>query len=181
MPAATGDQSWQTYCDAAGSLLPEHTLPRDATGRWPEPMGGQWPTSLMPFPDQTYLDAGATTANDLAALAPRVPATLRPAVEEADPTLDQDVAAWPDPDTDLPRLTLMGPVRLRAHGDLEKNRVGFYTEIVAYLATRENGATLAQFETAFNLAPARARNTSASPATGSGSIHAPAASTCPMR
>ena len=121
-------------------------------------MGENSVTSLLPLPDQTYLDIGATTAGDLATLAPMVPATLRPAVEEADPTLDQDVAAWLDPDTDLPRLTLLGPVRLRAHGDLEKNRVGFYTEIVAYLATRENGATLAQFETAFNLAPARARS-----------------------
>jgi hypothetical protein len=87
-----------------------------------------------------------------------VPATVRPAVETADPTLDADVAAWLDPDTDLPRLTLLGPVQLRAHGELEKNRVGFYTEIGAYLATRENGATLAQFETAFNLQPARARS-----------------------
>jgi hypothetical protein len=158
MPAATGDQPWQAYCDAAGSLLPEHTLPRDATGQCPEPIGEQWPTSLLPMPDLTYLDTGATTADDLAALAPRVPATVRPAVEGADPSLDGDVAAWLDPDTDLPRLTLLGPVQLRAHGELEKNRVGFYTEIVAYLATRENGATCAQFETAFNLAPARARS-----------------------
>jgi hypothetical protein len=28
MPAAAGDQPWQAYCDADGSLLPEHTLPR---------------------------------------------------------------------------------------------------------------------------------------------------------
>jgi nucleoid-associated protein YgaU len=158
MPAATGDQQWQTYCDDAGSLLPEHTLPRDAAEQWPEPMGQQWPTSLLPFPDQTYLDTGATTTDDLAALAPRVPETVRLAMQGADPTLDEDVAAWLDPDTDLPRLTLLGPVLLRAHGDLEKNRVGFYTEIVAYLATRENGATCAQFETAFNLQPARARS-----------------------
>jgi nucleoid-associated protein YgaU len=158
MPAATGDQPWQAYCDAAGSLLPEHTLPRDATGQCPEPIGEQWPTSVLPLPDQTYFDAAATTADDLATLAPGVPATVRPAVEAADPSLDGDVAAWLNPDTDLPRLTLLGPVQLRAHGPLEKNRVGFYTEIVAYLATRENGATSAQFETAFNLAPARARS-----------------------
>jgi hypothetical protein len=113
---------------------------------------------LLPLPDQSYLDVAATTADDLATLAPRALATLRPAVEEADPTLDQDVAAWWDPGTDLPRLTLLGPVELRAHGELEKNRVGFYTEIVAYLATCENGATSAQFETAFNLAPTRARS-----------------------
>src|ERR1019366_418849 len=93
MPAATGGQPWQAYCDDAVSLLPEHTLPRDATGQCPEPIGEQWPTSLLPMPDLTYLDTGATTADDLAALAPRVPATVRPAVEAADPTLDADVAA----------------------------------------------------------------------------------------
>jgi len=158
MPAAAGDQPWQAYCDAAGSLLPQHTLPRSAAGQPPQPIGQEAVTSLLPLADQTYQDAAATTADDLATLAPQVPSTLRPAVEAADPTLDADVAAWLDPDTDQPRLTLLGPVQLRAHGDLEKNRVGFYTEIVAYLATRENGATLAQFETAFNLAPARARS-----------------------
>jgi len=156
MPAAEGDQPWQGYCDAAGSLLPQHTLPRSAAGQ--QPTGDEAATSLLPLADQTYQDAAATTADDLATLAPQVPATVRTVVEAADPTLDADVAAWLDPGTDQPRLTLLGPVQLRAHGDLEKNRVGFYTEIVAYLATRENGATLAQFEVAFNLAPARARS-----------------------
>ena len=158
MPAATGDQPWQAYCDAAGSLLEQHTLPRSAPGGWPPLTVDESAASLLPLPDQTYLDIAATTADDLATLAPRVPATVRPAVEDADPALDTDVAAWLDPDTALPRLTLLGPVRLRAHGPLEKNRVGFYTETVAYLATRQSGATLAQFETAFNLAPARARS-----------------------
>jgi nucleoid-associated protein YgaU len=158
MPAAGGAEPWQAYCDAAGSLLPEHTLPRCVEGELPLPIGEAAATSLLPLPDQSYQDAAATTADDLATLAPRVPATIRPAVEAADPTLDADVAAWLDPSSDLPRLTLLGPVQLRAHGELEKNRVGFYTEIVAYLATRENGATLAQFETAFNLAPTRARS-----------------------
>jgi nucleoid-associated protein YgaU len=158
MPPAAGNQPWQGYCDAAGSLLRQHTLPRSAPEMWPQPIGEAAATSLLPAPDQTYQDCAATTADDLAKLAPRVPATIRPVVEAADPTLDEDVAAWFDPDTDLPRLTLLGPVQLRACGELEKNRVGFYTEIVAYLATRENGATLAQFETAFNLAPARARS-----------------------
>jgi len=158
MPAAAGDQPWQAYCDAAGSLLAQHTLPRAGLGERPAQRGEQLATSLLPLPDQSYLDAAATTADDLATLAPRALATLRPKVEAADPTLDQDVAAWLDSGTDLPRLTLLGPVELRAHGELEKNRVGFYTEIVAYLATCENGATSAQFETAFNLAPTRARS-----------------------
>jgi LysM repeat protein len=158
MPPAAGNQPWQAYCDTAGSLLAQYTLPRSTPEMWPQPISETATTSLLPAPDQTYQDCAATTVDDLATLAPRVPATIRPVVEAADPTLDEDVAAWFDPDTDLPRLTLLGPVQLRAHGELEKNRVGFYTEIVAYLATRENGATLAQFETAFNLAPARARS-----------------------
>jgi hypothetical protein len=152
------DQPWQAYCDAARALLPEHTLPRIAEGEWPEPSDEGVATSLLPLSDQSYHDAAATMADDLATLAPRVPPVLRPAVEAADRTLDADVASWLDPSSDLPRLTLLGPVQLRAHGELQKNRVGFYTEIVAYLATRENGATLAQFETAFNLAPTRARS-----------------------
>jgi LysM domain len=158
MPAAAGDQPWQGFCDAAGSLLPEHTVPRREEGDRPPATDDEPATSLLPLPDRRYLDAGATTAADLATLAPRAPTTLRPAVEEADPTLDRDVAAWLDPDTDLPRLTLLGPVLLRAHGTLEKNRVGFYTEVVAFLATRENGATCVQFETSLNVAPARARS-----------------------
>jgi nucleoid-associated protein YgaU len=158
MPPAAGDQPWQGFCDAAGALLPEHTAPRCEQGDGPPATADEAATCLLPLPDRRYLDAGATTAADLATLAPRAPATLRPAVEEADPTLDQDVGAWLDPDTDLPRLRLLGPVLLRAHGTLEKNRVGFYTEVVAYLATRENGATCAQFETSLHLAPARARS-----------------------
>jgi len=58
--------------------------------------------------------------------------------------------------------------------------VGFYTEIVAYLATRENGSTLAQFETAFNLAPARARSDIRIARNWLGSTHASVANTCPM-
>jgi len=158
MPVAAGDQPWAGYSDAAGALLPENTLPRITQGQSPSPVGEAGATSLLPLADSSYLDTGATTAQDLAALAPRVPAALRSAVQGCDPTLDQDVAAWLDPESDLPRLTLLGPVQLRAHGVLEKSRVGFYTEIVAYLATRENGATAAQFETAFNLQRARARS-----------------------
>ena len=100
---AAGDQPWQAYCDAAGSLLPQHTLPRSAAGQRPQPIGQEAATSLLPLADQTYQDAAATTADDLATLAPQVPATVRPAVEAADPTLDADVAAWLDPGTDQPR------------------------------------------------------------------------------
>ena len=158
MPAAAGDQPWQAYCDAAGSLLPENTLLRSDAGGELQPIGKAATSSMLPLPDETYEDTAATTAEDLANLAPQVPVVVRPAVEAADPTLDADVAAWLDPETDLPRLTLLGPVQLRAHGELEKNRVGFYTEIVAYLATRQSGATSCQFETAFNLASTRARS-----------------------
>jgi DNA-binding SARP family transcriptional activator len=71
---------------------------------------------------------------------------LRGKVEAADPDLDADLAAWWDPYCPLPRLTLLGPMRLRAHGDEQAaaKRPGFYTEIVAYLNSRPYGATAEQ-------------------------------------
>ena len=50
-------------------------------------------------------------ADDLEALAPKVPhAGQRRRASDADPTLDDDLAAWWSDDCPLPRLTLLGPV-----------------------------------------------------------------------
>ena len=133
MPPSTGGQPYEAYCDAAGALRPEQTLPRrqptdatvtvPATGATaPKPTDVHDPapqvatTSLLPADDQAYLHAAATTDQDLHRLAPRVPLDVAGRVEAADPTLDEDLASWRDPDCPLPRLTVLGPVQVRTAG-----------------------------------------------------------------
>jgi DNA-binding SARP family transcriptional activator len=66
--------------------------------------------------------------------------------------LDRDVADWWSPDCPRPRLRLLGPVELRAHGDEQAvARSGLrrrYEEAIAYLATRPHGATVDEAATA---------------------------------
>jgi hypothetical protein len=80
----------------------------------------------------------------------RPPDGIRRQVEDADPKLDADLADWADPSSPRPKLTLLGPVEVRAQGSLpERNpRRQFYTEIVAYLATRPGGVTSERYATA---------------------------------
>jgi hypothetical protein len=73
--------------------------------------------SVLDGLDEQYLRDGATTAEDLRALAPLVPTRVRTELENADPTLDADVDSWFAGDCDLPRLTLLGPVGARTRGD----------------------------------------------------------------
>jgi hypothetical protein len=105
---------------------------------------------VLPLSPQTYLEQGATTEHDLQALAPATDDGVRHQVETADPTLDADLADWADPSCPRPKLTLLGPVQVRAQGSLpERNpRRQFYTEIVAYLATRSGGVTSERYATA---------------------------------
>ncbi len=55
----------------------------------------------------------ATTTDDLAALAPQVPERVGKQVEQADPTLDDDLRTWFDPRCDLPKLMMLGPLTVR--------------------------------------------------------------------
>ena len=59
------------------------------------------------------LTTTANTTEDLAVIAPRVPAEVRLRAEAADPTLDKDLAAWAARSCDRPRLSVLGPMRLR--------------------------------------------------------------------
>ena len=76
------------------------------------------------------------TRDDLEQLDPRVPEHVRAEVESADPDLDQDVRDWFAPDCDRPRLTLLGPVAVRAHRAPIATRKPFFIEVLAYLALR---------------------------------------------
>ena len=161
IPPSHGDEPWDEHADACGGLRVD--LPSSARRQPPAPAGAEdvpvvklaetapsVTNSVLPLSAQTYLDRGATTEQDLQALAPATDAGIRRDVEAADPGLDADLADWGDPSCPRPKLTLLGPVAVRAQGSLpERNpRRQFYTEIVAYLATRPGGATSERYATA---------------------------------
>ncbi len=102
--------------------------------------------SILPLSPQTYLERAATTAEDLTALAPVVDERIRDEVERADPDLDADLAAWDDPASPRPKLTLLGSVRVQALGSLpRKPQEAFHTEIVTFLAGRRRGVPSTEF------------------------------------
>jgi|ThiBio_1000_plan_1041568.scaffolds.fasta_scaffold00444_18 nucleoid-associated protein YgaU len=126
--------------DAAGTPAPST---REATAE---------ATTLLPAEDEAYLSAAATTAEDLEVVAPRVPAEVGERVAETVSGLDEALASWRDPQCPLPRLTLLGPVELRAHGQTPQ-RIGYLTELAAYLVSRDHGATIDQIAEAFGVKP----------------------------
>jgi hypothetical protein len=154
IPRRIDADDWHAYADEAGSLRTEHVQGR---GTPPDPVANAT-TSVLPRDDEDYLRAAATTAEDLATLAPQVPAELRQAVESADPALDADISAWFADDCDLPRLTLLGPVGARTHGTAIAKRKPYYTELLTYLATRPHGATPEEVADAFSITGPRVRN-----------------------
>lgn len=155
MPQGGAEEGWRGYADVAGALREEHTVARGSPVEdLLEPA-----ESVLGGPDEDYERSAATTAEDLEVLAPRVPVRVRAELEEADPCLDEDLAAWFSADCDLPRLTLLGPVSARTRGSavVVAHRKAFYTELLAYLALRPSGATPAQVADAFDLSVGRVR------------------------
>jgi hypothetical protein len=165
MPASGGDRPYEQFCDAAGALRGDLTLPRAEPPHAAVPNTAAPPapptslpeiTTLLPAADAAYLQTACTTEQDLQTVAPRVPVAVAGRVRAADPSLDDDLAAWRDPDCPLPRLSLLGPIQLQARGQ-QPQRMPYYAEIVAFLATRDHGAQSEQLADAFNLQVATAR------------------------
>jgi LysM repeat protein len=154
IPQQIDADGWHAYADEAGALRTEHTQSR---GTPPDPLANPT-TSVLLRDDDDYLRVAATTAEDLATLAPRLSAGLRHAIESADPTLDADINAWFADDCELPRLTLLGPVGARTHGTAIAKRKPYYTELLSYLATRPHGATPEEVADAFSITGPRVRN-----------------------
>jgi LysM repeat protein len=154
VPDATGDQPWQTFSDAAGALRDELVQPR-AT---PNVHDSTKPAthSMLPLADQVYLDAAATTKADLQTLAPNVPADVRPKIEEADPTLEADVADWLDQSSPRAKLRMLGPLTLKSDQPAPE-RAAFFAELTAYLTAHQHGVSVGQVATAFNVAEGSAR------------------------
>ena len=158
--AGGGAAGWQAYADATGALRTALTPPPAPAAAAlagegqqgphrsdPHGPGAVRPDSLLPLPAQTYLETAATTEQDVATLAPQVPDDVRRQVEDADPGLDADLAAWADPACPRPKLSLLGPLQVStAGGDLpaDRPRRGWHTEIVAYLAVHSRGVSAEQ-------------------------------------
>ena len=154
IPTTDAGEGWRSWTNEAGALRDEHTLPRSVD----EHSLGEPVTTVLDLDDEEYLRVGATTREDLQALAPKVTAQVSDAVLAADPTLDADLAAWWSDDCRLPRLTLLGPVSARTRGTALTKRKHYFTEMLTYLATRPHGATPAELADTFNITQAKARD-----------------------
>ena len=152
MPALEDStQPWQDLAAIGGSIREDLVRDRGTAA--------EDATTLLHAPDEDYLAVAATTKEDLAALAPRVPAEVHAAVTTADPHLDADLAAWTSDTCDLPRLQLLGTVQARAHGDpyAVTERKAYYTEMLAWFALHPGGGTSAQLMDAFGITAGRVR------------------------
>jgi hypothetical protein len=151
---AAPSEPWRDLADSSGRLRDDLTAPRDPNGQLDS-------GSNVPEPDHVVATIAATTPEDLALLAPGIPATTSAAVEQADPTLDADLEAWFAPTSHRPRLAVLGPMKLRVAPGQENEdtarRRPYYTELVAYLATRPHGATTEELCAAFDTNPGRVR------------------------
>ena len=150
---ASAVDGWGAFTDLAGSLRAEYVLPRDVSH---DPLEST--STLLDEDDDTYLDAAATTREDLQAIAPRVTSTVRADLEHADPTLDDDIAMWFHPDCALPRLYLLGPVHATTRGTPVTKRKPYLTELLAFIALRRHGATSGEVADAFNITKPKARD-----------------------
>ena len=86
-------------------------------------------------------------------------ATRQEAPEVLDPTLDEDVTAWFDTDSRVPKLHLLGSVRATAHGNpaAVARRKPHYVELLAYLALHPEGVSSRQVAEAFSMSKDRVR------------------------
>lgn len=131
-------EGWEALVDQTGAVRRELTLPRST----PEEDLDEPATSLLAGSDEEYVAAAPVVAEDLDAIAPKVPDSVLAQVKAEDPDLDADLADWFDPQCPRPKLTLLGPVAVRTHGRPLAKYKALCTEIVAYLALRpRNGAT----------------------------------------
>ncbi len=146
----SADEGVEVLIDAGGAVRAELTEPR--------PDGPAGEASLLPRSSADYEEQTGTTVEDVEALAPVTPRQTRRRIEEADPPLDEDLAAWHDKDAKLPKLTLLGTVSARAYGDYKvvSTRKPFYVELLAYLVLHPHGVTADQVATAFGLTKDRA-------------------------
>lgn len=136
----TQEPAWRAATDRSGSLVASYA-------------------DAPPIAEETV----ATIADaDDGASEPEEPtdaSSLQDPVEVLDPELDDDVAAWFDSDSRVPKLHLLGPVRATAHGNpaAVARRKPHYVELLAYLALHPEGVSSRQVAEAFSMSKDRVR------------------------
>lgn len=142
----------QTLIDQTGAVREDFVQPR--------PSGPAGDRSLLPGTTGDYVDAAATTAEDVAELAPVIPQPVADELLEADPDLDRDLAAWLDSESRLPKLTVLGPVALSAHGSTPPSdrRRPVLLELAAYIALHPEGVVSRELAEVFRRSESRMRN-----------------------
>ena len=148
---STATDGWRGLTDTAGALREDLVEAR--------PAGPAGDKSVLPLATVQYADAFPTTIEDVQTLAPVTKPETRTRVEQADPDLDADLAAWISKDCALPRLILLGPVDARTHGNATAaiKRKPYYVELLAFLGLRPRGATTDEILEAFSITKNRAR------------------------
>ena len=145
----TATDGMEALIDAAGALRPEYVHER------PPDQGPAGTHSLLPEATMTYVAQCATTSDDVHQLAPVVTAETRATVTALDPTLDDDLAQWHASSSRFPKLTLLGPVYLRAHGAVPPVRRPYFAELLAYLTLHPNGVSTGEFLEAIGVSRSR--------------------------
>jgi LysM repeat protein len=141
----------RAVADRLGVLREELTKPRGEG-----PAGEE---SLLPLSGPVYADAAATTVEEIQEIAPVATPEARRRFEQADQRLDTDVAAWFNPDCPLPKLTVLGTVGARTHGDprVVASRKPLAVELLAYLVLHPHGVTSDQIAADIVLSKNRVR------------------------
>src|SRR3546814_625956 len=107
---------------------------------------------------QEVADAADDTPNPETEVVDKTPgSSQQESLEALDPRLDEDVAAWFDADSRVPKLHLLGPVRATAHGNpaAVARRKPHYVELLAYLALHPEGVASQQVAEAFSMSKDR--------------------------
>jgi hypothetical protein len=89
-------------------------------------------------------EASADTASD-----------VRRQVEESDPNLIRDLADWFSDSCHRPKVSVLGPVEVRATGVKPRNRHAFYAELATYLALHPSGVKPATAADELGISPER--------------------------
>ena len=152
-PSSTGTDTQPPTARNATNTATTNVQDSDSSvARTSLPAGGKTSADELSEPARSQL------AHASAGVGPTT-ADTRPArvVELKSARLDHELEAWFSNRTGQPRLTLLGPVHARAHGQALARRRPYYTELLAYLTLKPHGATVDEVADAFSITTARVR------------------------